>query len=209
MPAFKYLTSSFGRISILIYHSTKVERNQRLAAEYELSTSAHHKSAISLPSSFKYLSSFTGVLNLGGAYLRSRQIQLLNIPTSWLTNFIGDADKEDAFLELVDAEWIVALNDWSNLFLATTFFLSGCFNLATVRQLRLRDQWAERILLPTPYKSCQQGGFQDEKMQEGTRSSWNSVQEREKSMKDGYEGEGKSFARAAPICSKRASVVGT
>lgn len=174
----------------MIYHTTKIERYQKLASEYELSTSAHHKSTISLPSSFKYLSTFTGVINLGGAYLRMRQIQLLQIPTSWLTQFIGDADREEGFLELMDAEWIVAVNDWSNLFLAITFLLSGCFNLATVRHLRLRDLWAEKILLPAPYKSCRQDFFQAE----GTMGTF---------------GEGKSFARAAPNCLKRASVVGT
>jgi len=151
-------------VSVLIYHSTNLERKQKLAAEYGLSTRPV-AAGISLPSSFTYLSFFTGLLNIGGAFLRFRQIHFLEIPTiPWLANLLSPNDGGDELLELLEAKWLVAMNDWTSLFLAFTFLLAGCLNFATVRQLRLRDRWVKKVLLPVYQPRNGSGMVLDEKM---------------------------------------------
>jgi len=191
--------------SVLIYHSTKLERKQKLAAEYEVSTRAI-KTGLSLPSSFTYLSTFTGMLNTGGAFLRFRRIHFLEIPTiPWLANFVSDVDGGDELMELLEAKWLVAMNDWTSLFLALTFLFAGCLNFATVRQLRLRDQWVKEALLPV-YRPRWQGTVLNEK--------GNMIHGRDLLLDDEKttlgpimleEEEGKSFALFSPLCTKRGS----
>lgn len=140
--------TSFSRISVLVYHSTKAERKQKNITESEPSTRPNSKSTTSLPCSFVSLSVLTGLLNFGGAFFRSRHIHLLEIPTTWLLQDAGDAGDSTMLAKVAEAEWIVAVNDWGSLFLAIAFFLAGCFNFATVRQLRLRAREEKQRLLP-------------------------------------------------------------
>ncbi|KAF8154134.1 hypothetical protein B0H34DRAFT_720591 [Crassisporium funariophilum] len=137
--------------SIAVFRLTKLERKQQLASEYELSTRPI-VAPFSFPSSFTFLSCLTGCLNASGAYLRFCRIHYLDIPTiPWLE--IASANGSEEFLKLLEAEWIVAMNDWTSLFLGMTFLISACFNFATVRQLRLRDRWVREGLLPV-YRPC-------------------------------------------------------
>jgi len=139
------------RVSILVYRSTQLERKHKIDSEHTLSTRlAKPKLFISFPSSFTYLSLFTGVLNTGGGYLRFRRIHFLEIPTiPWLYQALRGGGKASEELKaLLEAEWMVAVNDWSSLFLAITFFVAAGFNFATVRQLMLRDRWEREALLP-------------------------------------------------------------
>jgi len=193
-------------VSILIYHSTKLERKQKLAAEYGLSTRPI-TAGISLPSSFTYLSCFTGLLNFGGTSLRIRQIHFLEIPTiPWLA-YLPLGSDGDELLELLEAKWLVATNDWTSLFLAFTFFAAGCFNFATVRQLRMRDQWVKEVLLPRPRMALDEkmvfaiserdlllGNDLNEKANRGVVMVEVGEEEQEK---------GRSFAVFSPLCAKR------
>lgn len=154
------MISSFSRISILVYYSTKAEQRQRMTSERELSTRRNGKRITSLSFSFPFLSVLTGLLNFGGAFFRSRHIQLLEIPTTWLTKAAGDAGNPILLAKLIEAEWIVAVNDWGSLFLSIAFFLAGCFNFATVRQLRLRSYEEEEGLLPLTVKKSDIAGFE-------------------------------------------------
>jgi len=187
-------------VSVLIYYSTKLERKQKLDAEHEISTRSI-KTGLSLPSSFTYLSFFTGLLNTGGAFLRFRRIHFLEIPTiPWLANFISGVDGGDELMELLEAKWLVAMNDWTSLFLALTFLFAGCLNFATVRQLRLRDQWVEEALLPVYRPSWNE--------KSGTVMHGRDVMlEDEKAtlglIKLDEEEAGKSFAIFSPLCTKR------
>jgi len=187
-------------VSVLIYYSTKLERKQKLDAEYEISTRSI-KTGLSLPSSFTYLSFFTGLLNTGGAFLRFRRIHFLEIPTiPWLANFISGVDGGDELMELLEAKWLVAMNDWTSLFLALTFLFAGCLNFATVRQLRLRDQWVEEALLPVyrPSWNEKSGTVMHGRdvMPEGEKVTLGLITLDE-------EEAGKSFAIFSPLCTKR------
>jgi len=187
-------------VSVLIYYSTKLERKQKLDAEYEISTRSI-KTGLSLPSSFTYLSFFTGLLNTGGAFLRFRRIHFLEIPTiPWLANFISGVDGGDELMELLEAKWLVAMNDWTSLFLALTFLFAGCLNFATVRQLRLRDQWVEEALLPVyrPSWNEKSGTVMHGRdvMPEGEKATLGLITLDE-------EEAGKSFAIFSPLCTKR------
>jgi len=193
-------------VSILIYHSTKLERKQKLVAEYEVSTRTI-KTGLSLPSSFTYLSFFTGLLNTGGAFLRFRKIYFLEIPTiPWLANVLSGVDGGDELMELLQAKWLVAMNDWTSLFLALTFLFAGCFNFATVRQLRLRDRLVKETLLPV-YRPYWYGKVLDEKS--GSVTTGRDLMLRDEKAASGpimVEEEGKSFAVFSPGCAKRLSV---
>ncbi|KAJ3510359.1 hypothetical protein NLJ89_g4725 [Agrocybe chaxingu] len=143
-------------VSALVYYTTKLERKRKIAAQASPSTRATYD-GLTFPSSFAYVSVFTGVMNMGGAYLRCRRIHFLEIPSiPWLHDTIASMKGGDEFLKLLEAKWLVAMNDWTSLFVATTFFLAGCVNFATVRQLRLRDKLVRGMLLPM--------SSQDEKM---------------------------------------------
>jgi len=56
----------------------------------------------------------------------------------------------DEVLAFVEADWIVAFNDWTSLLLATTFLLAASFNFSTLCQLWLafKDQREVGLLLP-------------------------------------------------------------
>ncbi|KAF8951276.1 hypothetical protein BDZ97DRAFT_1001675 [Flammula alnicola] len=155
--------SSASSAAVVIYYCTKLENTQKFELEYELSTRSTSRHALCSP---KSVSIFTGLLNTGGAYLRFRRIHFLQIPTiPWLAATIHGVKGGDELMKLLEAEWLVALNDWTSLFMALTFFLAGCFNFATVRQLRLRDQWVQEMLLPV-YRPSGYGVTGDEKVEE-------------------------------------------
>jgi hypothetical protein len=145
-------------ISVLIFNSTRLERKLKVVAESTISTKPIYTGP-SLPSSFTYLSLATGILNIGGAYLRLRRIHFLDFPTiPWVyeafrewtspSSADGAAAVGDELKKLLEAQWIVAMNDWMSLALALTFFVAACLNFATVRQLVLRDRWKRETLLP-------------------------------------------------------------
>jgi len=193
-------------VSALIYYSTKLEAKQKAHLEYELTT--RRASLVSLPSSFTYISIFTGILNTGGAYLRSRRIYLLEVPTissfmAWIKGF--DAGAGEGFMGILEAEWIVAMNDWMNLFLTILFLLAACFNFATVRQLRLRDRWVKEMLLPV-FRPNWRALNGDEKTA-GLVSGHGFVFMGEKGeaafVNQVQEGDGKSFAVFSPLITKR------
>jgi len=189
-------------VSLLIYHSTKLERKQKLAAEYDISTKRRNTGP-SFPSSFTYLSFFTGILNTGGALLRFRQIHFLEIPTiPWLANLIEGVEGGSELMELLEAKWLVAMNDWTSLFLALTFLLAGCFNFATVRQLRLRDQLLNVVLLPVPAPGSHWRVGVDEKAASSI-SGQGQVGDEKAALGPIMVEEGRSFAVFAPLCSRR------
>jgi hypothetical protein len=136
-------------MSIVVYNTTRLELKQRRAAEIEMATLRAIR-AHSLPRSFIYLSYATGLLNLGAAYMRFQTINFLDIPLMmWLQSLVDSTSRNDSeFMELLAARWIVAMNDWTSLWLAFTFLVSSCFNFATVRQLHLRERWIRETLLP-------------------------------------------------------------
>jgi len=135
-------------VSVVVYRFTQLERRQKIATQYELSTRPARTPVISFPSSFTYLSLFTGMLNAAGGFLRFQRIHFLDIPTiPWLHETLKGRIS-DELMKLLEAEWLVALNDWTSLFLAVTFFMAAGFNFATVRQLILRDRWERETLLP-------------------------------------------------------------
>ena len=55
----------------------------------------------------------------------------------------------DEVLAFVEADWIVAFNDWTSLLLATSFLLAASFKISTLCQLWLafRDQREVGLLL--------------------------------------------------------------
>ncbi|KAF9528733.1 hypothetical protein CPB83DRAFT_853661 [Crepidotus variabilis] len=140
-------------ISMLVFNSTRLELKQKVVEETTPYTRPIYTGP-AFPSSFTYLSFATGFLNLAGAYLRLLRIHFLHIPTiPWLHQafweWLGKGGETRPELKaLLDAEWLVAMNDWTSLVLAATFFLSACFNFATVRQLVLKKRWTKEILLP-------------------------------------------------------------
>lgn len=139
------------RMSFLVYNTTRLDLKQRRAAQTDMST--HHPiRAHSLPHSFIYLSYATGLLNLGAAFMRLRTINFLDIPIlMWLESIVDTSSRNDSeFMKLLAARWIVAMSDWTSLWLACTFFASACLNFATVRQLHLRERWIRDALLPIP-----------------------------------------------------------
>jgi hypothetical protein len=194
-------------VSALIYYSTKLEANRKAYLEYELTT--RRASLVSLPSSFTYISIFTGILNTGGAYLRSRRIYFLEFPTiPSFTARINDVDAgaTEEFMGTLEAEWIVAVNDWMSLFLAILFLLAACFNFATVRQLYLRDRWVKEMLLPV-FRPNWRALNRDEKTA-GLVSGQGFVFLGEKdraAFVNRVQEDGKSFAVYSPICTKRVS----
>ena len=101
-----------------------------------------------------------GCLNSGTAYLRFRRIYFLEIPIQ--SALITSAEEE-----LLEARWIVAINDWTSLLLAVTFSLAACINFATLRQLWLNQQ-ETRMFLPTNYHGENVGlGISDKKYEDG------------------------------------------
>lgn len=195
-------------VSFLIYHSTKLEAKHRVELEYELTT--RRGSTISLPSSFTYLSFFTGVLNTGGAYLRFGRIYFLEFPTipsfsAWINDF--NSGSRDELVELLKAKWIVAMNDWTSLFLAMTFVLAALFNFATVRQLRMRDRWVKEMLLPVfrPSWRALDGDEKGAGVISGQGFMFAGEKEEAALVNQVQEEDGKSFAVFTPLCSKRAS----
>ncbi|PPQ71332.1 hypothetical protein CVT26_011976 [Gymnopilus dilepis] len=192
-------------VSLLVYYSTKLERKQKLAAEYELSTK-RRPTGPSLPSSFTYLSLFTGILNFGGAFFRFRRIHFLEIPTiPWMAEFMEGVEGGSELMELLEAKWLVAMNDWTSLFLALTFLIAGCFNFATVRQLRLRDRVIQEVLLPAPASgSGSRWRFDIDEKTMKLLLEQDQIEEKTALgpiMVD--EEEGRSFAVFAPLCARR------
>jgi len=194
-------------VSALIYYSTKLEANRKAHLEYELTT--RRASLVSLPSSFTYISIFTGILNTGGAYLRSRRIYFLEFPTissftAWINDF--DAGATEEFMGTLEAEWIVAVNDWMSLFLAILFLLAACFNFATVRQLYLRDRWVKEVLLPVfrPNWRALNGDEKTAGLVSGQGFVFLGEKDRAAFVNRVQE-DGKSFAVYSPICTKRVS----
>ncbi|KIM41781.1 hypothetical protein M413DRAFT_138004 [Hebeloma cylindrosporum] len=195
-------------VSFLIYRSTRLEAKQRIELEYEITT--RRASALSLPTSFTYLSFFTGVLNTGGAYLRFGRIYFLEFPTiasfaAWINDFNSRGQEE--LMEFLEAKWIVAINDWTSLFLAMTFVLAACFNFATVRELRLRDRWVKEMLLPV-FRPSWRSLEADEKgacVVSGQRFALTGEKDAATFVNQVEEGDGKSFAVFSPLCNKRAS----
>ena len=186
-----------------------MEAKHRVELEYELTT--RRGSTIPLPRSFTYLSFFTGVLNTGGAYLRFGRIYFLEFPTipsftAWINDFNSGA-RDELVEQLLNAKWIVAMNDWTSLFLAMTFVLAAFFNFATVRQLRMRDRWVKEMLLPV-FRPSWRDLDGDEKCA-GVVSGQGSVFVGEKEeavlVDQVQEEDGKSFAVFSPFCSKCAS----
>jgi hypothetical protein len=59
------------------------------------------------------------------------------------------ATPSDEILAFIEADWIVAFNDWTCLLLATLFLFAASFNFATLCQLWLafRDQREAGMLL--------------------------------------------------------------
>ena len=146
LPFFKFAPSSSllplvaVSVSIAVFRLTKGERNAKRASEFELSTRSIPTS-LTASRSFLYLSTVAGCLNFATAYLRTRRIYFLEIPIvpcQWFHCTIPN----DEVLAFVEADWIVAFNDWTSLLLATTFLFAASFNFSTLCQLWLafRDQ---------------------------------------------------------------------
>ena len=185
-----------------------MEAKQRVNLEYELTT--HRGSTISLPRSFTYLSFSTGVLNTGGAYLRFGRIHFLELPG--IPSFVAsindfNSGTRDEVMELLEAKWIVAMNDWTSLFLAIAFILAAYFNFATVRQLRMRDRWVKEMLLPVfrPNWRAQDGDEKGVGVVSGQGFVYVGEKEEAAIGNEVQEDDGKSFAVFSPLCSKRAS----
>jgi len=134
-------------VSIAVFRLTKRERNVKRASEFELSTRSISTS-LTTSMSFLSLSTIASCLNFATAYLRSRRIYFLEIP-SIVPWFHSAALTNDEVLAFVEADWIVAFNDWSNLLLATTFLSAASFNFSTLCQMWLafRDQREAGMLL--------------------------------------------------------------
>jgi len=132
-------------VSIAVFRLTKRERNAKRASEFELSTRSIPTS-LTVSRSFLCLSTLAGCLNLATAYLRSRRIYFLEIP---IIPWFHSATPNNEVLAFMEADWIVAFNDWTSLLLATTFLFAASFNFATLCQLWLafRDQQEAGILL--------------------------------------------------------------
>lgn len=62
--------------------------------------------------------------------------------------WLHSATPNGEVLAFVEADWIVAFNDWTSLLLATAFLFAAFLNFATLGQLWLafRDQWEAGIL---------------------------------------------------------------
>jgi len=133
--------------SIAVFRLTKWERNAKRASEFELSTRAIPTS-LTVSRSFLCLSTLAGSLNFATAYLRSRRIYFLEIPIIPWFKFHSAIPNDDV-LAFIEADWIVAFNDWTSLLLATTFLFAASFNFATLGQLWLafRDQREAGMLL--------------------------------------------------------------
>jgi len=193
-------------VSALIYYSTRLEAKQKALLEYELTT--RRAALVSLPSLFTYISMFTGILNTGGAYLRTRRIYFLEFPTiasftAWINGF--DEGAKDGFMGILEAEWIVTMNDWMSLSLVILFLLAACFNFATVRQLYLRDRWVKEMLLPV-FRPNWRAWNGDEKTG-GLVSGQGFVLVGEKdyaTLVNQVQEDGKSFAVFSPLCTRRA-----
>ena len=167
-------------------------------------------SAISLPSSFTYISFFTGVLNTGGAYLRFGRIYFLEFPTIpsfavWINDFTSGTSGE--LIELLEAKWVVAMNDWTSLFLAMMFVLAACFNFATVRELRQRNRWVKEMLLPVfrPSRRAVDGDEKGVGLVSGEGFMFRGEKEEAGFVNQAQEEDGKSFAVFSPLCNQRAS----
>lgn len=128
--------------SIVVFSSTKIERKHARAYRQSLLTSRPSPPTFtSFSTGYIIVSVFTGLLNLGGGILRLRRIHFLEFPRiDWIADFISEFDGGDEFMELLQAKWLVAMNDWTSLFLASTFILAAGFNFATIRQIRLKDR---------------------------------------------------------------------
>jgi len=130
-------------VSIAVLRMTKRERHAK--KEHELSTRSIPASFI-VSRSFLCLSTLAGCLNSATAYLRFRRIYFLEIP---ILPWLHPATSDRAVLAFLEADWIVAFNDWTSLLLATTFLFAASFNFATLCQLWLafRDQQEAGMLL--------------------------------------------------------------
>ena len=120
-------------VSIAVFRLTKRERHAKKASEFELSTRSI-PTPLTASRSFQCLSTVAGCLNFATAYIRSRRIYFLEIP---IMPWFHSATPNDELLAFVEADWIVAFNDWTSLLLATTFLLAASFNFATLCQLWL------------------------------------------------------------------------
>jgi len=125
-------------VSIAVFRLTKRERNAKRASEFLLSTRSIPTS-LTTSGSFLCLSTLAGCLNFATAYLRSRRIYFLEIP---IVPWFHPATPNGEVLAFMEADWIVAFNDWTSLLLATTFLFAASINFATLCQLWLafRDQ---------------------------------------------------------------------
>jgi len=133
-------------ISIAVLRLTKRERHAK--KEYELSTCTRSiPASLTVSKSFLCLSILAGCLNSATAYLRLRRIYFLEIPIlPWLHPAMSNREVQ-AFLE---ADWIVAFNDWTSLLLAATFLCAAFFNFATLGQLWLAFRENRRKLSSMP-----------------------------------------------------------
>jgi hypothetical protein len=157
-------------VSIAVFRLTKRERNAKRASEFEVSTRSIPTS-LTTSRSFLSLSTVAGCLNLATAYLRSRRIYFLEIPVilPWFHHHSAAAaitPIHDEVLAFVEADWIVAFNDWTSLLLATTFLFAASFNFSTLCQLWLafRDQWDAGMLMSSLIAAEEDMGISDEKV---------------------------------------------
>jgi hypothetical protein len=97
----------------------------------------------------------------------SRRIYFLEIPIiqPWFHHSAA-AIPNDEVLAFIEADWIVAFNDWTSLLLATAFLFAASFNFSTLCQLWLacRDQW-EAGKLTSSLLTAEEGvGVSDKKV---------------------------------------------
>ena len=119
--------------SIAVFRLTKRERNVKRASEFELSTRSIPTS-LTASRSFLCLSTLAGCLNFATAYLRFRRIYFLEVP---IVPWFHSATPNGEIVAFMEADWIVAFNDWTSLLFATTFLFAAFFNFATLCQLWL------------------------------------------------------------------------
>lgn len=147
-------------VSIAVFRLTKRERNAKRASEFGLSTRSTPTS-LTTSRSFLSLTTVAGCLNFATAYLRTRRIYFLEIP---IVPWFHSVTPNDEFLAFVEADWIVAFNDWTSLILATMFLFAASFNFSTLCQLWLafRDHREAGTLLSL-FIAEEDVGISDEK----------------------------------------------
>lgn len=67
-------------------------------------------------------------------------------------------------LAFMEADWIVAFNDWTNLLLATTFLFAASFNFATLCQLWLAFSDQREAEMLSSLIAKEDVGISDEKV---------------------------------------------